>query len=144
MCTRVYMRIHFTGGLTRAFTRDCFTSKLYRWSPSSLYYPGLTRINPLWSNSGFDGSSINSAFQQKNLPSSHVFSRLPLAALFCCTRATRTAYFCDWTRPSVESKFGQKRSFGEIPGTLLTISKPNHYPKFVNPPGRKGVTKPNL
>jgi len=44
----------------------------------------------------------------------------------------------------VESRFGQKRGFGETPGTLLTISKPNHYPKFVNPPGRKGVTKPNL
>ena len=46
--------------------------------------------------------------------------------------------------PTVESRFGQKRGFGETPGKLLTISKPNHYLKCVNPAERKGVTKPNL
>jgi len=44
---------------------------------------------------------------------------------------------------TVESRFGQKRGFGVTPGKLLTISKPNHCPKWVIPPGRKRVTKPN-
>jgi len=48
------------------------------------------------------------------------------------------------SRLTVESRFGQKRGFGETPGKLLTISKPNHYPRFVTPPGRKVVAKPNL
>jgi len=46
--------------------------------------------------------------------------------------------------PPVESRFGPKRGFGETPRELLTISKPNHYPKSVKPPGWKGFTKPNL
>ena len=50
----------------------------------------------------------------------------------------------DLSSHAVESRFGQKWGFGETPGKLLTISKPNHYPKCVTPPGRKGVTKPNL
>jgi len=50
-----------------------------------------------------------------------------------------------WSNPgAVESRFGPKRGFGETPGELLTISKPNHYPKSEKPPRRKGFTKPNL
>ena len=44
----------------------------------------------------------------------------------------------------VESRFGPKRGFGVTPGELLTISKPNHYPKSEKPPGPKGFTNPNL
>ena len=46
--------------------------------------------------------------------------------------------------PTVESRCGPKRGFGETPGELLTISKPNPYPQSMKPPGRKGFTKPNL
>jgi len=58
-----------------------------------------------------------------------------------------TGLLIEWARPlcqAVKSRFGPKRGFGETPGELLTISKPNHYPKFVHPPPRKSGTKPNL
>jgi len=44
-----------------------------------------------------------------------------------------------WFVASIESRFGPKRGFGDTPGELLTISKPNHYPRFVNPQGGKGA-----
>jgi len=46
--------------------------------------------------------------------------------------------------PPVKSRFGPKPGFGGTPGELLTISKPNPYPKPEKPPARKGFTKPNL
>jgi len=51
-----------------------------------------------------------------------------------------TASFSDL----VESRIGQKRGFGSTPDELVTLSKPNPYPKYVSPPARKGFTKPNL
>jgi len=44
----------------------------------------------------------------------------------------------------VESRFIPEWGFGATPGELLTISKPDPYPKSEKPPARKGFTKPNL
>jgi len=41
-------------------------------------------------------------------------------------------------RTAVESRFGPKRGFRVTPGELLTISKPNPYPKSEKPPAGKG------
>jgi len=40
-----------------------------------------------------------------------------------------------------ESRFGPKRGFGVTPGGLLTISKPNPYPKSEKPPSAERVHK---
>ena len=45
---------------------------------------------------------------------------------------------------TVESRFGPKPGFGVTLGKLLTISKPNPYPKSEKPPPRKGFTNPNF
>jgi len=64
-----------------------------------------------------------------------------MAHAFSCTLETPREQ--PPTRP-VESRFGPKRGFGVTPGKLLTIRKPNPYPKSEKPPARKGFTKPNL
>jgi len=61
----------------------------------------------------------------------------PLALRLCvvCVRPTILP---------VEPRIGPTRGFGLTPGELLTISKPNPYPKSEKPPARKWFSKSNL
>ena len=45
---------------------------------------------------------------------------------------------------AVESRIGPKRGFGLTPDELLTISRPNPYPKSEKFPARKKFSNPNL
>ena len=45
---------------------------------------------------------------------------------------------------TVESRIGPERGSGLTPGELLTISKPNPYPKSEKPPARKWLSNPTL
>ena len=62
-----------------------------------------------------------------------------------CTCASSSWKIATCTiRLPVKSRIGPKRGFGLTPGELLTISKPNPYPKSEKPPARKWFSNPNL